>query len=445
MCRSCSRWHTEVMALATAQQPDLDVSTTLTARAAAVVAVLLAILSTVSLPVGGLDSVGDTGLRFVSGALEQRVGGAWQTVTPGTNLPAGTWVRTTDGLAELGRPGMDLHLAEQTELVVEEMVDLQRGSILLGSQREVSATTGLVTVSGRGTWRLDAGQSTRVGTYIGTATVRDGAGREELVRDYRQIAVVGGVIESEQVPLAYVATDAFDRRLLADALTIDDFLAALGRGLRADYGSEPQTLAFYQDFDGLGGQVAQALAALADGAFEETSTDGRIGPPDRLLVAAVVTEAVALAAGLPPAEAAEAVRTERLAGANWGLIAVVFDASPGDIRAAADRALTQRRERAGSGEAAPVVRTPEQDSTDPDPGTPPDPRGPSEPDPSEDPTTSPPPTEDEDEDGTVGEAVDPVVDELPDGVQQPVDGAVDIVDELIEAPLELPSGALSGD
>lgn len=432
------------MALATAQQPDLDVSTTLTARAAAVVAVLLAILSTVSLPVGGIDSVGDTGLRFVSGALEQRVGDTWQAVTPGTNVPAGTWVRTTDRLAELGRPGMDLHMLEETELVVEAVVDLQRGSILLGSQREVRATHGLVTAAGRGTWRLDAGQSARAATYAGTVTVTDGAGREELLRDYRQVAVVNGVIESDQVPLTYVATDAFDRRLLADALTIDDFLAALGRGLRADYGTEPQTLAFYRDFDGLGGQVVEALAALADGTFEDTSEDGRIGPPERLLVAAVVSEAVALAAGLPPAEAAEAVRTERLAGANWGLIAVVFDASPSDVRAAADRALTQRRERATSGEAAPVVRAPEQDSTAPDPGTPTDPGRPTEPDPSQDPTT-PPPTEDEDQDGTVGEAVDPVVDELPDGVQQPVDDAVDIVDELIEAPVELLSGGLLDD
>jgi hypothetical protein len=334
---------------------------------------------------------------------------------------------------------MDLHMLEQTELVVEDVVDLQRGSVLLGSQREVGATTGLVTATGRGTWRLDAGQSTRVGTYAGTATVRDGAGREELLRDYRQVAVVGGVIEDEQVPLTYLATDAFDRRLLADALTIDDFLAALGRGLRADYGTEPQTLAFYQDFDGLGGQVVQALAALADGTFEDTGADGRIGPPERLLVASVVSEAVALTAGLPPAEAADAVRTQRLAGANWGLIAVMFDASPTDVRAAADRALTQRRERATSGVAAPVVRAPEQDTTTPDPGTQPDPGQPPT-DPGEDPPTSPPPSEDED--GTVGTALDPVVDELPDGAQEPVDDAVDIVDELIEGPLEVLSGGL---
>lgn len=429
------------MALATAQQPDLDVSTTLTARAAAAVAVLLAILSTVSLPVGGLDSVGDTGLRFLSGALEQRVGDTWKTVAPGTNVPAGTWVRTTDRLAELGRPGVDLHMLEGTELVVEEVVDLQRGSILLGSQREVGATTGLVTAAGRGTWRLDAGQSARAGTYAGTLTVRDGAGREELLRDYRQVAVVSGIIEGDQVPLTYVATDAFDRRLLADALTIDDFLAALGRGLRADYGTEPQTLAFYQDFDGLGGQVVQTLAALADGTFERTSTDGRIGPPERLLVAAVVSEAVALAAGLPPAEAAEAVRTARLEGTNWGLIAVLFDASASDVRAAADRALNQRRERATAGEAAPVVRAPEQDTVAPDPDTSPDPGRPTDPDQTEDPTTPP----SEDEDGTLGPAVDPVVDELPEDAQQPVDDVVDIVDELIKGPFERVSGGLPAD
>lgn len=440
MCPSCFRWHTDGMALATAQQPDLDVSTTLTARAAALVAVLLALAATMSLPIDGLESVGDAGLRLVSGTLEQRVDGDWLSVAPGTDIAAGTWIRTTDRVAELGRPGVAVHMREDTELVVEDVVDLQRGSLLMGSEREVSATTGLITVAGRGWWRLDAGQSARAGTYAGTATVRDGAGREELLRDYRQVAIVAGVIEGAPAPLTYVATDAFDRRFLADALTIDDFLAALGRGLRADYGTEPQQLAFYQDFDGLGGQVVHALAALADGSLEEVSSDGRIGPPDRLLVAAVVSEAVALAAGLPPAEAAEAVRTERLAGAAWGLIAVTFDVSPGDIRTAADRALTQRREAAARGEAVPVDRAPPDDATPGDQGQGPDPEQPPPPDPGEDPT---PP--DDDDDGIVGEEVDPIVDELPDEVQDPVDEAVDIVDELIDGPLDLLTGGLVGD
>jgi len=430
------------MALATAQQPDLDVSTTFTARVAAVVAVLLAIASTISLPVGGLGSVGETGLRLLSGALEQRVDGVWQSVSEGTNIAAGTWIRTSETEAELGRPGVAVHLLPDTELVVEDVPDLQRGSLLLGSEREVAATTGLITGHGRGWWRLDAGQAARVGTYEGTVTIRDGAGREELLRDFRQVAVVSGVIEGAAVPVTYVATDAFDRRFLADALAIDDFLAALARGLRADYGTEPQTLAFYQDFDGLGGQVVQALAALADGSLEETSSDGRMGPPDRLLVAAVVTEAVALAAGVPPAEAAAQVRTERLAGAEWGLIAVMSDVSPADIRGAADRALEQRRERAASGQAAPVVQTPPEDSTPPDdPAPPPDPEQP-EPPGEEDPE---PPSPPDDEDGTIGESVDPVVDELPDELGEPVDEVVDIIDDLIGGTLDtLTDGLLGG-
>lgn len=427
------------MAVATA--PDLDVSTTLTARAAAVVAVLLAIASTISLPVGGLDSVGRTGLRLLSGVVEQRVDAEWVPLDAGTNIPAGTWIRTGEGTAELGRPGLAVHLLEDTEVVVEDVPDLQRGSLLLGSQREVAATTGLVTASGRGWWRLDGGQGVRVGAYEATVTVRDGAGREELVRDYRQVTLVGGIIDEGPVPLTYRATDAFDRRFLADAMTIDDFLAALGRGLRADYGTEPQTLAFYQDFDGLGGQVVQALAALADGSLEERSADGRLGPPDRLLVAAVVTEAVALAASLPPADAAAQVRADRLDGANWGLIAVVHDVSPAEIRSAADRALTQRRERAAEGVAAPVVVTPvepdpvEEPPTDPDPTPPP-------PDP-EDPTDPPSPPDDEDDDGTVGEVVDPVVDELPDGLGEPVDEVVDIVDDLIDGTSDTLGGLLT--
>ncbi len=170
-------------------------------------------------------------------------------------------------------------------------------------------------------------------------------------------------------PYVYTSDDAFDRRHLADAMAVDDYVAALRGGLAAQYGTAPQPPAFYVDFDGLDGQL---VAALGDVGFDR---DGdRVGPPADVLVAAVVTSAIVSDAGLAPVVAADEVRALRLDGATWGLIAQGRDLDAGNVRAAADRALARRAVAEQQGVAVPAVpasapadagTTPRPDADDP--------------------------------------------------------------------------------
>lgn len=318
------------------------------ARIAAVLAVAVALLGVVLGPTGGLDGLlGGQAVAVQSGVVERQVGDDWESVPVGTPLGEGTVLRAPDGTATLQVPGGTVDLAEGTRLRVGTPTWVLAGSVVVQSPRVVVGDAG-VTAQGPGTWRWDA--TGRVGAYGGAVVVTDATDREVLVRRLEQAGVRDAVVAERPRPYVYTDADPFDRQHLATALGVDDYVSALRAGLSADYGTAPQPRPFYTDFDGLDGQL---VAALGDVGFDQVGE--RIGPPADVLVAAVVTDALVVDAGLPPQDAADEVRTLRLAGATWGLIAQGRDLDAGNVRAAAERALARRQLAEQQGTAVPAV------------------------------------------------------------------------------------------
>ena len=248
------------------------------------------------------------------------------------------------------------------------------------------------------------------------------------------------VVTAPPRPYVYTTDDAFDRQHLADAMGVDDYVEALGTGLTAQYGTAPQSAAFYTDFDGLDGAL---VTALGDVGFDR---DGdRIGPPSDVLVAAVVTDAVVRDAGLDPVTAATEVRDLRLAGATWGLVAQHHDLDASNVRDAADRALARRAAAEQQGDAVPAVpaAASTEDAPAPTPSPTPAPTTPGTPDRSggQEPSDGEPPPpssgpDPDDEPGPLGSVVDQTgaTDLLGDDVGGLVDDVVDAGDDLLDGP-----------
>lgn len=133
------------------------------------------------------------------------------------------------------------------------------------------------------------------------------------------------------------------------------------------------------------------------------------------------------------------MRTKRLDGATWGLIAQARDLGADHVRAAADRALALRQQQEAEGTATPAIPpTAEPPVTDPDVGSDPQPGTdapgtPEDPDAGggdEDDGSSPEPSDE----GTVGGIVDDtgVTDVLPEPLDDTVDDTVDVVDDVLD-------------
>jgi hypothetical protein len=417
---------------------------TVPARLAAVAALLVALVGAGLGSLGGLDALlGDAGVTVVRGRVELATPSGWTVAGTGVRLPRGGEIRVPDGRATLAVPGGELDLTEGAELVLDEPIRVTAGTALARSNGHVTLGAGAVTATGRGAWRIDGGGPGRIATYRGSAVVTDAADREILLRDLQELRIRNGVADGEPRPYVYTSVDPFDPEYLRDAFAVDDLARALHRGLEADYGSAPQSPDFYVDFDGLDGQL---VGALGDVGF--TFVGDRLGPPADVLIAAVVTEAVVTRSGLSPQDAADEVRTWRLDGATWGLIAVRWDLSPSDVRAAAERALNRRRAALDAGTATPVVTpaavvpgtagAPGEGGapSDPGSGTPPDAGG------GDDPTTPPPPGgepgPEPESPGPVGTVVDTVNDVVPleDALGDDATGTVDQTAELVDDVLD---------
>lgn len=411
------------------------------ARVAAVLAVLVALVGAVLGPTGRLDLLlGPDAVTVARGVVEQRVEGDWQVLRPGAGVGEGAELRAPDGTATLrvGRGAVDL--AEGTHLTVAATgLRVAAGSVVVDAPAAVVGD-GATEANGPGTWRWDA--TGRVGSYRGAVVVTDATDREVLVRPLEQVGMQDAVVTQSPRPYVYTDADPFDRQHLGTAIAVDDYVGALRRGLAADYGAAPQPPAFYTDFDGLDGQL---VAALGDVGFDRVGP--RVGPPADVLVAAVVTDALVVEAGLAPVEAADEVRTSRLAGAAWGLVAQARDLDAGDVRAAAERALARRQLAEQRGIATPAVPgtspsgptaedpqdtpvgTTDPDGPDGEPAAP-EPLAPGPSDPSEEPD---PPEEDP---GVLGSIVDETgADELlGDDVGGLVDDVVGAVDDALDGP-----------
>ena len=413
------------------------------ARAAAVLAVVVALVGAVLGPTGGLDPLfGARGATVVAGTVERQVGPAdWVAAPPGTAVPDGTRLRAPSGVASLALPDGGVDLAEGTTVEVGPALAVRAGSVVVDGA--VDLRTAGIEATGDGVWRWDA--TGRVGAYDGSVVVTDATGRERLVRRFQQTRVRDAVVIDAPRPYVYTSDDAFDRQHLADAMAVDDYVAALRGGLTAQYGTAPQPPAFYVDFDGLDGQL---VAALGDVGFDREGD--RVGPPADVLVAAVVTSAIVSDAGLAPVVAADEVRALRLDGATWGLVAQGRDLDAGNVRAAADRALARRAAAEQQGVAVPAVpasapadvgTTPAPTPTTPPSSGAPDTDGGS----TDDGGATPPPdgSDTEDEPGPLGSIVDETgaTDLLGDDLGGLVDDVVDAGDDLLGGPDPGTSGA----
>lgn len=419
---------------------------------------IAALLAVVALLLAAVVSVRDTGAvsvqagRLASGTLEALIGQNWSVVPVGGVIPRDVDLRTEPGaLVGLGGGAVELR-PNTTGRRVDDSFDLTSGTALVDDQQLVTLTSNLVELSGRGLWRADAGVPARAVVYAGLVVVRDAGGRTEDIQRGQQLALVASRVQGESVPLRYSTFDEVDTRVMADALAVDQFLAATATGLESDYGTAPQAAAFYADFDTLDGTILDALAPLA---FERIGS--RFGPPTSVLTAAVVTESLVSGAGLKPVEAAAVVDRARRSGAEYGLVTWLWDVSPSVVRDAAARALTQRRVLVAAGQgaaiidppapatppiAAPVVAATIPPSSSPvGPTTPTVPAGPTPPPtipPSPSPTPTPTPEPSPEPTGTVGGVVGdvegvtgPLEDIVGDELGQVVDDTVELVDDLL--------------
>lgn len=402
------------------------------ARLAAVMAVLVVLVGAALGTTDGLGVLlGPQAVAVSAGVVERETADGWVVVPPGTRVADGAVLRAPDGIATLRVPGGSVDLAEGTQLTTGgTTLQVAAGTVVVQSPR-VTVEAGGVTVEGPGAWRWDA--TGRIGSYAGAVVVTDATGRQTLVRALEQGWVRDAVVAESPRPYVYTGTDPFDRQHLSVALGVDDYVGALRRGLAADYGTAAQSSAFYTDFEGLD---ASLVSALGDVGFDR---DGdRIGPPADVLVAAVVTDALVVNAGLAPQAAADEVRTLRLAGATWGLVAQARELDAGDVRAAAERALVRRQLAEQRGTAAPVVPTPAGPAgggpDGQDPGGDDDP----DPDPGPDPEPPPPPPPPPPEPGLLGSIVDETgLGDLVEGdLGDLVDDLVDTADDVLDGPDE---------
>jgi hypothetical protein len=304
-------------------------------RAWPVPAVLAIVAAAALVPSWGSAGPG-SGEAFVTldgTARVERVDGSAVVLEGGANAggtrPAKTTLHQGDtfdlvtGEADLRLAGsVRMEAASGASLVMGARPDLREGNLLVSAQEPTVVTAGGTRV------RLDgsddepvAGRLTRtaglsVGLYRGTARV-DTAGTVRALGALRRVDVPAlGEVTGVQ-PIRFRADDAWDRRYLADAITLDARLADLLPGLMRSarrHGGDPQGLAVMLGrVDGM--PSGRQLARLVD--------------PDRPLQDVLLGATIAsLADGGPYATRWSAALRFRDAGATWGLVAMDRGVSP---------------------------------------------------------------------------------------------------------------------
>jgi hypothetical protein len=395
----------------------------------ALAAVIVALLTASSgVPVLGAGEFG----RVAAGLVQAERGGDWVTVPVGETVADGTTVRTQDEYAELEIRDGRLSLARSTRATVDgEEVALDRGGVLFEADRTYHVEAGANAARGRGTWRVDASGLVRFAAYEGGAAVTDPTGREVAVPRLRELPVIAAGSDADAVvPLRYLPNDAWDQRLMAEAIRIDAVLANTSTTLARRYGTALQPAAFYDDFARFA-DLTDHLARLAP-----RSGPAGFGPPAETLVAMIVGDPLVARARLTPAEAARRIDHLRTEGATWGLIAVEHDLTAADLDRSVDTAARERGERVEEGTAVPprvdVAPEPPEPSgpaedgdDDDDGGTDPPDDGDGD-DPPDPPTDPDPP---DDDPGTL-DPVEEQVDDLGSLLDEVVPGASEVTDEV---------------
>lgn len=320
---------------------------------------------------------------------------------------AGAVLRATGARVEVA-PGSVFQL-ESGLGPMAQTVALRDGSLVADVEVPLSVDATVVTVTGfGGAFRVDRGTTARVATY--TAAV--GITGDTTVSMTRLHQVPLGAGQSAVGPIVLDPDDPWDARHAEGALEIDAQLSDLRTGLRATYGSEPQTAAFYRDFVGVTEGLVEALPQLAP-----VDRGERFGPPAETLIAAAAVTTLLEGTGRPLPEILAEVVVDRAAGGTWGVILAQDDLDAAYLRRITDDAL-RRREAQPS--PAPVI-TDEPPATaedepgsepapQPEPTSQPEPEPTPDPEPPEedpDPEPSPEPGPLEDPVGTVEDLLDP--------------------------------------
>jgi hypothetical protein len=231
-------------------------------------------------------------------------------VTGSVELEPGDLVRTgADGRALLRFPGaQSIEVAPEAELGVGTSgPELMVGSALVRASEGLAVRVGEISVRGRDSlYRLDRGVALRVGVYDGGVTL-PGSGFEGVVPGLREAVVTAGIVAREPRPLSVDPGDAWDTRLLGDAIDL---------GLDLD-----------QLEDGLARQLPArgALATLEEVLPRSLSARRALSiirglSPAGGLVASVVAARLAVDQAMPALLALRRIVEELRLGASWSLV-----------------------------------------------------------------------------------------------------------------------------
>ena len=285
--------------------------------------VAVGILSGAVVLLSGCTSTPGSGpLRLaVSGRAVVETPGGEQIVVEGSRrLELGSLVEMVSGQATLEYPnGTTLELragvgrADDTTLLAASTPDLRGGDVLVVESPDATIDAGGTSVHINGTGKVARRLAVLTQIYAGEAMVTSG-GRSVGVPALRQASVPAArLVPASPSPVAYDASDPWDRRYLGAAIAMGDELLSRARGFTAQLGpGEGTTPGFYRlllpDLDSQSG-------------FDGSLID-RSRPPGETLVGAAITVVAAADDRAEFQERWASVFAFREAGAHWGLVAL---------------------------------------------------------------------------------------------------------------------------
>lgn len=199
-----------------------------------------------------------------------------------------------------------------------DRLQLVQGDVLgvLTSHAEVDGD-GLTVTSDSGTFRVDAGSSSRLAVYAGSATMGVPGGSLN-VPAFRQVTYSSGPLAQSPSPLKYAGSgDEWDHRYLQDALDLDSRLSSFGPGLDAQLGNASGAT-FFRIVIPDTAQVAYVAPFYSE-------------PRSDVLIGYVIASRAAAANGTDVGSTFASVMSLWKGGESWGVIAKEFRVSADDI------------------------------------------------------------------------------------------------------------------
>ncbi|MCA1839051.1 MAG: hypothetical protein ABR507_12215 [Actinomycetota bacterium] len=154
--------------------------------------------------------------------------------------------------------GRAFELSGSTSVIVasQSALELRTGDVLATVTAPARVTVEGVDVEGaRSTFRVSRDSSSRVRSYDGSSIDVSTAGGTLSLPRFREAVIAGGVLPRSPRPLRLSASDRWDRRLLQDAIDLDERLSNFARGLEAQLGDQPG-VQFFQQVTPVGSDVA---------------------------------------------------------------------------------------------------------------------------------------------------------------------------------------------